>query len=41
MKAYKIAVGVPEGTKPLKRPRRRREKNIKTHFKEIEGENMD
>jgi hypothetical protein len=41
MKAYKIAVGVPEGKRPLERPRRRWEKNIKTYFKKTEGENMD
>jgi hypothetical protein len=33
--AYNIVVGRPEGRKPLGRPRRRREDNIKMDLREI------
>jgi hypothetical protein len=33
--AYKILVGKPEGKKPLGRPKRRREGNIKMDLREI------
>jgi hypothetical protein len=38
---YRILVGRPEGKRPLGRPRRRREYNIKMDLKEIriDGEN--
>jgi hypothetical protein len=39
--AYKILVGKPEGKKPLGRPSRRWEDNIRTDFKEIGWEDMD
>jgi hypothetical protein len=35
-KAYRILVGKPEGKKPLGRPRRRWEDNIKTDLRSIE-----
>jgi len=39
--AYKILVGKPEGKKPLGRPSRRWEDNIRMDFKEIGWEDMD
>jgi hypothetical protein len=33
--AYRILVGRPEGRRPLGRPRRRREDNIKTDIQEV------
>jgi hypothetical protein len=33
---YRVLVGKPEGKRPLGRPRRRWEDNIKTDFKEVE-----
>jgi hypothetical protein len=38
---YRILVGKPEGNKPLGRPRRRWEVNIKTDLQEVECEGMD
>jgi hypothetical protein len=35
--AYRVLVGKPEGTKPLARPRRRWEDNIKRDLKEVGG----
>ena len=32
---YKVLVGKPEGMRPLKRPRRRCEDNIKMDFQEL------
>jgi hypothetical protein len=32
---YRILVGKPEGTRPIGRPRRRREDNIRTDLREI------
>jgi len=34
--ACRVLVGVPEGIRPLGRPRRRWEDNVKMYFKEIE-----
>jgi hypothetical protein len=34
--AYRVLVGKPEGKRPLGRPRRRREDNIKVDLREIE-----
>ena len=34
---YRILVGKPEGKKPLGRPRRRREDNIKMDLQEVGG----
>jgi hypothetical protein len=39
--AYKILVGNPEGKRPLERPRRRWEDNIKIDLKEIGWGGMD
>jgi hypothetical protein len=39
--AYKILVGKPEGKRPLGRPRRRWEDNIRMDFSEIGWEGMD
>jgi hypothetical protein len=39
--AYKILVGNSEGKRPLGRPRRRRENNIKINLKEIGFGGMD
>jgi hypothetical protein len=39
--AYTILVGEPEGKKPLRRPRRRWEDNIRTDLKEIGWEGVD
>jgi hypothetical protein len=36
MKIFRILVGKPEGKRPLGRPRRRWEDNIKMDFREIE-----
>jgi len=38
---YRVLVGKPEGKKPLGRPRRRREDNIKMDLQEVGGEVMD
>jgi hypothetical protein len=38
---YMIFVGKPEGKKPLGRPRRRWEDNIKIHLQEVGREGMD
>jgi hypothetical protein len=32
---YRVLVGEPEGKRPLGRPRRRREDNIKMYFQEV------
>jgi hypothetical protein len=39
--AYRGLVGRPEGKRPLGRPKRRWEDNIKTHLQEIKWENVD
>jgi hypothetical protein len=39
--AYKILVGNPEGKRPLGRPRRRWENNIKIDVREIGWDGMD
>jgi hypothetical protein len=39
--AYRILVGRSEGTRPLGRPRRRWENNIKMDLQEVEWEGMD
>jgi hypothetical protein len=36
--AYRVLVGKPEGRRPLGRPRRRREDNIKRIFERLDGE---
>jgi hypothetical protein len=41
MNAYKILVGKPEGKKPLRRPRRRWEDNIRMDVREIGRGGMD
>ena len=33
--AYRVLVGIPEGKRPLRRPRRRREDNIKVGLREV------
>ena len=38
---YRVLVGKPEGKRPLGRPRRRREDNIKMNLQEAEGGSMD
>ena len=38
---YKVLVGNPEGKRPLGRPRRRREDNIKKDFQEVGYGGMD
>jgi hypothetical protein len=38
--AYRILVGTPEGRRPLGRPRRRLEDNLKTNLQEV-GRGMD
>jgi hypothetical protein len=38
--AYRVLAGIPEGNRPLGRPRRRWEYNIKTNLQEI-GWGMD
>jgi hypothetical protein len=39
--AYKILVGKPEGTRPIRRPRRRWDDNIKMDLREIGWSGMD
>jgi hypothetical protein len=39
--AYNILVGRPEGRRPLGRPRRRREDNIKMNLREIRFGDVD
>jgi hypothetical protein len=39
--AYKILVGMPEGKRPLRRPRRRWMDNIKMDLREIEWDGVD
>jgi hypothetical protein len=39
--AYRALVGKPEGRRPLGRPRRRWEDNIKMDLREVEWEGMD
>jgi hypothetical protein len=39
--AYRILVGKPEGTRPLGRPARRWEDNIKINLREIGWDGMD
>jgi hypothetical protein len=39
--AYRILVGMPEGKRPLGRPRRRWLDNIKMDLREIEWDGMD
>jgi hypothetical protein len=39
--AYRVLVGKPEGKRPLERPRRRREDNIRMNLREIELGGMD
>ena len=34
---HRVLVGKPEGKRPLGRPRRRREDNIKMDLREVEG----
>ena len=36
-KVYRVLVGKPEGKRPLGRPRRRREDNIKLDLQEVGG----
>jgi hypothetical protein len=38
---YRVLVGKPEGKRPLERPRRRREDNIKMDRREIKWGSMD
>jgi hypothetical protein len=38
---YRVLVGKPEGKRPLGRPRRRREDNIKMDLQEVECEGLD
>jgi hypothetical protein len=38
---YRVLVGKPEGTRPLGRPRRRWEDNIKADIHEVGFEGMD
>jgi hypothetical protein len=38
---YRALVGKPEGMRPLERPRRRREDNIKMDLQEVRCEGMD
>jgi len=38
---YRVLVGKPEGKRPLARPRRRWEDNIKMDFQEVECVGMD
>jgi len=38
---YRVLVGKPEGKRPLGRPRRRGEHNIKMDLQEVECEGMD
>jgi hypothetical protein len=39
--ANKVLIGTPEGKRPLVRPRRRWENNIKTALQEVGREGMD
>jgi hypothetical protein len=39
--AYNFLVGRPEGKRPLRRPRRRWEENIRMYLWEIEWEGVD
>jgi hypothetical protein len=39
--AYRILVGKPEGKRPLVRPRRRREDNIRMDLREIQWGGMN
>jgi hypothetical protein len=39
--AYRALVGKPEGRRPLERPRRRWEDNIKMDLREVGWEGMD
>jgi hypothetical protein len=39
--SYKILVEKPQGKRPLRRPRHRREDNIKMGLREIEWEGVD
>jgi hypothetical protein len=39
--AYRIMMGMPEGKRPLGRPRRRRVENIKMDLREIGSDGMD
>jgi hypothetical protein len=39
--AYRNLVGKPEGERPLGRPRRRWEHNIRLYLREMEGGGMD
>jgi hypothetical protein len=41
MNAYRILVGKPEGKRPLERPRRRWEDNIKIDLREIRWGGVD
>jgi len=38
---YRVLVGKPEGKRPLRRPRSRREDNIKMDLQEVECGDMD
>jgi hypothetical protein len=38
---YRVVVRKPEGNRPLGRPRRRWEDNIKMHYQELEWGSMD
>jgi hypothetical protein len=38
---YRVFVGTPEGKRPLGRPRRRWEDNIKMDLQEVKWEDMD
>jgi len=38
---YRVLVGKPEGKRPLERPRRRWDDNIKMDFQEVGCEDMD
>jgi hypothetical protein len=39
--AYRVLVGIPEGRRPLERPRRRWEDNIKMDLQEVGWGGMD
>jgi hypothetical protein len=41
MNAYRILVGMPEGKRPLRRPRRRWVNNIKMDLREIGCDGVD
>jgi len=38
---YRVLVGKPEGKRPLGRPRRRREDNVKMDLQEVGSRGMD